>query len=222
MTTELFHLQITGVILSEEQKENAVAALSRILVLPLSEAELLFSHAPVIIKENISHDEALPIESQLVMHGIESQRLPSTDTLPPQGSISTHDKLMDASTLNQDEIDGLSLTADWSAYTDDSTKHEAVDDVHSASHKAGKDLSNFHIDDLSLQEVTDEPVHETVRQPVQTEYKGPERRKDQRRKHDRREMIRFEKPQKAKKTDRRSGKDRRNSETAWTKDHSHF
>ena len=222
MTTQLFNLQITGVVLSEEQKENAVAALAKILVLPLSEAELLFSHAPVIIKENISHDEALPIESQLVMHGIESQRLPSTDIQPPQESLSTHDKLMDASTLNHEEIDSLSLTADWTAYTDDPEKHESVDDVHSASHKAGNDLSQFHIDDLSLQEVTDEPVHETVQQPVQPEYTGPERRKDQRRQHDRREMIRFEAPQKAKKTDRRSGKDRRKSVTAWTKDHSHF
>jgi hypothetical protein len=221
MATQLFHLQITGVILSEEQEENAVAALARILVLPLSEAELLFSHAPVIIKENISHDEALPIESQLTMHGIESQRLPSTDTRPPPESVGTHDKLMDASKLNYEEIDGLSLTADWSAYTDDPATHEAVDDIHSASHKA-RDLSNFNIDDLSLQEVPDEPVHESVQQPVEPEYTGPERRKDQRRQHDRREMIRFETPQKPKKTDRRSGKDRRKSATAWTKDHSHF
>ena len=212
MTTELFHLQITGVISSEEQEHEAIAALANILVVPLSRAQQLFYWAPVIIKENIDNDTALLIESELQKHGIESERLPSTDDPSPA------EKFTDIKGLESVDSSDLSLADDEEA--PESTEHstqQKIDDVHKFTHPGGADLSAYHLDELSLETITpdDEEPSEKPQAP-ESYYEGPERRVDQRRKHDRRDMIRFE--VEVKKNDRRKG-DRRKSDSMWTNHH---
>lgn len=223
MATELFHLQITGTIASEENQTLAIAALAHILVVPLSQAQLFFSHAPMIVKENIDYDTAVLIESQLRKHGIECRHLSTEDLAAQAGEsqegISIHDKLMDASQLQNADLSGLSLVDDWTPESSDHHEQQPVEDVHTASHHAVGDLSAYHLDELGLETVTPEVEKPAgAQQPAET-YNGPERRKDQRRKHDRREMYRFEEKAKAKensKPDRRKG-DRRKTEAVWSK-----
>jgi hypothetical protein len=225
MATDLFHLQITGAISSDENETEAIAALANILVVPLSQAQLLFSHAPVVVKENIDHDTAVSIESQLQKHGIECKRLLAAEyaaqaSESPEG-LSIHDKLMDASQLENVDLSGLSLVDDWTPDSSDHHEERPVEDVHTASHHAVGDLSAYHLDELGLEAVTPEFEKPTeARQPEET-YNGPERRKDQRRKHDRREMFRFEEKDKTEakeksKPDRRQG-DRRKAGPVWSK-----
>lgn len=210
MTTELFHLQITGVISSEEQEHEAISALANILIVPLSKAQQLFYQAPVIIKENIDHDTALLIESELQKHGIESQRMSSTDAPSSAG------KFMDIKELDSVDSSGLSLEEEWASESTDHTTQQAIDDVHRYSHQGGADLSAYHLDELSLETITPDAEKLSEKQQAPEPYDGPERREDQRRKHDRRDMLRFE--VEVKKNDRRKN-DRRESDSMWTKNY---
>jgi hypothetical protein len=81
MTTELYDLQITGVISPEVERDAAISAFAKVLKISLSKAQQVFAHAPVTIIENIDHDRALIIESALARYRIESQRLPVRSTL---------------------------------------------------------------------------------------------------------------------------------------------
>jgi hypothetical protein len=223
MATELFHLQITGAISSEENETEAIAALAHILVVPLSQAQLLFSHAPVVVKENIDLDTAVSIESELEKHGIGYQRLPTAELAThagePHEGNSIHDRLMNASQLQNADLSGLSLVDDWTPESSDHHEQQPVEDVHTASHHAVGDLSAYHLDELGLETVTPEVEKPVGAKQSGETYNGPERRKDQRRKHDRREMYRFEEKAKAKensKPDRRKG-DRRKTEAVWSK-----
>ena len=210
MVTKLYHLQITGVISSEEQEHEAISALANILVVPLSKAQLLFSHAPIIIKENIDRDSALQIESELQQHGIECKLLSAVDAQSPVEEKSIHDKLMNATEIDTSNLSSLSISEDWAPESSGSSQHQPIEDVHRYSHQGGDKLSAYHLDDLNIDTKVPEVEHHEAEH-----YSGPERRVDQRRKHDRRDAIRFDLENK---NDRRK-KDRRESDVVWVKYH---
>ena len=229
MTTELYDLQITGVISPEVERDAAISAFAKVLKISLSKAQQVFAHAPVTIIENIDHDRALIIESALARYRIESQRLPTWSAVSSvditehgnniyENQIDTKDLGKVVNPKNSDKVDLSSLppSEDSAPEPSDPSHHEPIDDVHRFSHQAGPNLSDYHIDELSLVEETIEPEAEKSTEEEQTleSYTGEERRKDQRRVHDRRDMLRFEV---ANKNDRRK-KDRRESDSMWTKD----
>jgi hypothetical protein len=218
MTTGLFHLQITGVVTPEEQRDAAISAFAKLLELSLEEAQQLFEQAPVTIKEYIDHDGAMSIESVLVRYGVETQRLPARDAPPSTKPDSIGGKPTGTSVFDNIDLNSVSVSEDWTPESSGTSEHEPVEDVHRSTHKADN-LSAFHVDELSIQEDAPEFHKADNAEPAPPAYTGPERRKDQRRKHDRRDMIRFD--NKPKKNDRRKG-DRRRSESMWDKDHHDF
>ena len=141
MTTELFNLQITGVIEPEVERDAAISAFAKLLEIPLSEAHQLFDQAPVTIKENIDHDRALVIESALAKYRIESQRVPiwndvfSVD-LEEHGNniydnqIDTKDlgKKIDTKGPKKPDLTSVSLSEDLAPEASDPSHHKPTDD----------------------------------------------------------------------------------------------
>jgi hypothetical protein len=219
MTTELYDLQITGVISPEVERDAAISAFAKVLKISLSKAQQVFAHAPVTIKENIDHDSALIIESALARYRIESQRLPAWNNALSSVDATQHgnniyENQIDPKDLGKVDLSSLSSSEGLDPEPSDPSHHEPIDDVHRFSHQAGPNLSAYHIDELSLVETIEPEAEKSTEE--QEPYSGPERREDQRRKHDRRDMLRFE--VEVKKNDRRK-KDRRKSDSMWTKNY---